>query len=303
LSVEGDSPGEHAPQIVEGPIVLDDSPDEDEDDIPLVARTHILKRKVAEPSEDADPSSSPKEGEAESHEYAEFIKMYPPMKKARSVNVLFVDEGSGPSTEAVPPIGGDGESVALPSLPPSTSAVELATEEVRIDPVAALEGFEPEAITTEAAPISEIEDVVVAADQEETEPVVAGTTSVAEIASFEVRDPLEVRNEPELPDSGVPNQEGIEPIIAGTSLSAEVTAPEVQDHSKVQNEPELPDLGVEEVTLPAAVSHGGGQLGPKKIRFLAFVTESRYAIQSSLFISVPLKFGLLVNFVRFCRIL
>jgi hypothetical protein len=103
LSGEGDSAGDHAPQIAEGPIILDDSPDEDEDEIPLVTRTHVLKRKAAEPSEDADPSSSPKEGEAESHEYVEFIKMYPPMKKARSVNVLFADESSGPSTEAGSP--------------------------------------------------------------------------------------------------------------------------------------------------------------------------------------------------------
>jgi hypothetical protein len=90
----------------------------------------------------------------------------------------------------VPPIGGDGGSVALPSFPSSTSAVESATEEVRIEPVAALEGLEPEAIMTEAAPISEIEDVVVAVDQEETEPVTAGTTSVAEIASLEVQGPF-----------------------------------------------------------------------------------------------------------------
>jgi hypothetical protein len=256
-SEEGDSAGDHAPQITEGPSILDDSTHEDEDEIPLVTRTHVLKRRVAEPSEDADPSSFPKEGEAESHEYVEFIKMYPPMKKARSVNVLFADESSGPLTEAVPPIGGDGESVALLSFPSSTSAVEPATGEVRIEPIAALEGLESEANTTEAAPISKIENVVVAVDQEETKPVTAGTLSVAEIASLEVRDPLEVQNEPELPDSGVPNQEEIEPVIAGTSSGAEVTALEVQDPLEVQNEPELPDLEVGEATSTSSLAWWG----------------------------------------------
>jgi hypothetical protein len=90
LSEEEDSAGDHAPQIAEGPIILDDSPDEDEDEIPLVTRTRALKRKTPEPSEDMGPSSSPKtpEGEVESHEFVEFLKMYPPMKKARSVNVI-----------------------------------------------------------------------------------------------------------------------------------------------------------------------------------------------------------------------
>jgi hypothetical protein len=47
---------------VEGPIVLDDSPDEDEDEVPLVVRTRALKRKAPEQSEDMGPSSSPKRG-------------------------------------------------------------------------------------------------------------------------------------------------------------------------------------------------------------------------------------------------
>jgi hypothetical protein len=74
----------------------------------------------------------------------------------------FMDECSGPSTEAVPPVGGDGGSVAPPSFPSPTSAIESATEAARIEPVAASEGLELDAITAEAGLIPEIEDVVVA---------------------------------------------------------------------------------------------------------------------------------------------
>jgi hypothetical protein len=48
-----------APQIVEGPIVLGDSSDEDGDDVPLARRSPALKRKVTEPLRCADPSSFP----------------------------------------------------------------------------------------------------------------------------------------------------------------------------------------------------------------------------------------------------
>jgi hypothetical protein len=82
-------------------------------------------------------------------------------------------------------------------------AIGSATEAERIEPVAASEGFEPDSTTAEVGLVPEIEDIVVATRQEETEPVMAGTTSVADTASLEVQDPLEVQNEPELPDLGV----------------------------------------------------------------------------------------------------
>jgi hypothetical protein len=47
--------------------------------------------------------------------------------------------------------------------------------------------------------------------------------------------------------------------------------------------------------------HGGVQLDPKKIRFLPFATKSRYGLQLSLFTSVLLRFGLLVDFAFLCR--
>jgi hypothetical protein len=80
---------------------------EPSEDMGLSSSPKELKRKTPEPSEDMGPSSSPKEGEVESQEYVEFLKMYPPMKKARSVNVIIMDECSGPSTEVIPPIGSD----------------------------------------------------------------------------------------------------------------------------------------------------------------------------------------------------
>jgi hypothetical protein len=124
LSTEGDSPRGDAPQVVEGPIVLDDSQDDDEDNVPLMARTRVPKRKVVEPSgeEEADSSPLPNEGGAESPTYSEFIKMYPPTKKARGVVVLFAGEGSVPSTEAIPSTEGDEDKASSPSIPPSARA-------------------------------------------------------------------------------------------------------------------------------------------------------------------------------------
>jgi hypothetical protein len=297
LSSEGGSAGEGAPQIVEGLIVLDDSPGEDEDDVPLVARTRILKRKVAEPPEDADPSPSPKEGGMGSHEYAEFIRMYPPTKKARGVNVLFVDEGSGPSTEAVPLVGGEGEIVTLPSFPPLTSEVELTIDEVGTDPATALEEFASEAIIAEAGLISEIEDVVAAADREEIAPITTGATSMTETVPFEVRDLPEVQNEPELMDLRVPHQEGIEPVDVDVSLSTEVTAPEVRDHSKVHSEPELPGPGVEEVASSGGLAwwEAIGSQGDPVLGLRHQIEVCRTVVIVRL---VLLKFGLPIDFVH-----
>jgi hypothetical protein len=203
-----------------------------------------------------------------------------------------------PSTEAVPSTEGDEDRASPPSIPPPTSGTELATEEARVGPVAASEGFEAEAITTEPAFISEIEGVIAAADQGEAEPVIAGTTSAMEAVPFEVRDFLEVPNEPKLPDSRVPLPEGIEPLSAGVSSSAGIIAPEVRHHSEVQSEPEVPGPGIEEVTS-AAVPHGGRWSVPKKILSLASDIKSRYVAMLLLFALVSLKFGSPVDFVCF----
>jgi hypothetical protein len=39
------------------------------------------------------------------------------MRKACGVNIIIMDESSEPTTETVPPGGGDGGNVALPSFP------------------------------------------------------------------------------------------------------------------------------------------------------------------------------------------
>jgi hypothetical protein len=56
---------------------------------------------------------------------------------------------------------------------------------------------------SETGLIPEVEGAVVAPNQEGTELAAAGTTSGGEIATSEVRDPLEIQNEPELPDLGI----------------------------------------------------------------------------------------------------
>jgi hypothetical protein len=210
-SEEGDSAGHPAPQIVEGPVILDDSSDEDEDEVPLARRTPALKRKAVGSPRCADPSPFPIEEEAESHEYVEFIRTYRPMKRAKGVNILLEGEDSEPPTGAVPQAGVGEVGTAPPSLPSSVSETEPATEEARIESVAPLEGRETEAIATEVVPMPENEDIAAVVDQQETEPIVGDNTTVVEIASFEVQGPQAVPVGSGSLDSRALSREEVEP--------------------------------------------------------------------------------------------
>lgn len=112
-------------------------------------------------------------------------------------------------------------------------------------------------------------------DQGEAEPVVIGAASTVEFASCEVQDPLEVHNEPEVPDlgftmdtvpamegasfevqdlpeiqsepellgSGFLHQEEVEPAITGVGSIAEIPAFEVPDPLGGRDAPEFPESG------------------------------------------------------------
>jgi hypothetical protein len=69
--------------------------------------------------------------------------------------------------------------------------------------------------------IPEVEGVGVAPNQEETELAAADTTSGGEIVTPEVRDPLEVQGEPELPDLGL---EALHDYRSGGSVPEEAAS-------------------------------------------------------------------------------
>jgi hypothetical protein len=87
LSGEEDSGGGHVPQIVEGPIILDESPDEDEDEIPLALRPRTPKRKTPEETEDTDLSPSPKRMEVERSEFEAFLEENPRRRGKLGVSI------------------------------------------------------------------------------------------------------------------------------------------------------------------------------------------------------------------------
>jgi hypothetical protein len=171
---EGDSAEHPAPQIVEGPVVLSDSSDEDEDDVPLARRSPAFKRKVTGSPRGAD-SSFPIEEEARGHEYVDFIRTYRPTKRAKGVQILLEGEDPEPLPGAAPQVGLGEAGTAPPSLLPSVPETEPAAEEAKI-------GSVPENEATAAA-----------ADQQETGPIVGDDSMVADVASFEAPGPQAIR--------------------------------------------------------------------------------------------------------------
>jgi hypothetical protein len=257
LSNDEDSPRGDAPQVVEGPIVLDDSQDDDEDNVPLMARTRVLKRKAAEPSgeeEEAESSPFSNEGGAESPTYSEFIRMYPPSKRAQGVVVIFEGEGSVPSAEAIPSTEGGENEASSPSGLPSAVGAEPTLEVVEVGPMETSGGAEAEATTTELMFIPEVEGIIAPTDQEKAEPVITGSTSAMEAVLLEAQGSPEIPNEPEFPDSRVPLPEGAEPFSADTHLSAGIAVPEVRHNSEVCSEPEAPGPVVGEVTAGGSLA-------------------------------------------------
>jgi hypothetical protein len=79
LSLSGEeSSGEgQAHPVVEGPIILDDSPDEDEDEILSCVEASRSQEKTPEETEDQDLPPSPKKMEVERSEFAAFLEENP----------------------------------------------------------------------------------------------------------------------------------------------------------------------------------------------------------------------------------
>jgi hypothetical protein len=185
---EGDSAEHPAPQIVEGPVILDDSSDEDEDEVPLARRSPALKRKVTGSPRCADPSSFPIEEEARDHEYVDFIRTYRPTKRAKGVQILLEGEDPEPLPGAVPQVGIGEAGTAPPSLLSSVPETEPATEEARIDLWRPWKGARQRPLPPRWF-LCQNEATAAAVDQQETGPIVGDDTTVADIASFEVPGP------------------------------------------------------------------------------------------------------------------
>jgi hypothetical protein len=118
-SAEGGDSAEHpAPQVVEGPIILGVSSDEDEDDVPLARVPPALKRKATESPRCADPPLFSNEEEARSCEYVDFVRAYRPTKKAKGVQILLEGEDPEPLPGAASQVELGEAGTAPPSLLP-----------------------------------------------------------------------------------------------------------------------------------------------------------------------------------------
>jgi hypothetical protein len=262
---EDDLAEDPAPQIVEGPIVLGDSSDEDGDDVPLARRSPALKRKVTEPLRCADSSSFPIEEEARKSEYADFIRTYRSAKRAKGVNVLLEYEdpeflsravsraGIGEAgTQEAEPIAGD--DITVGDIAPVTveeigsAAADVGsvkeTEPVAVE-VGSFEEIEPMAV--EVVSVNETEPVAAEmVSVDETEPVAAEVGSVgetepvaAEVDSVEETEPVAAEvgsvGETEPVAAEVDSVEETEPAADEVDLIEEIDAFEAHIEPELLN--------------------------------------------------------------------
>lgn len=238
-SAEGGDSTEHpAPQVVEGPIILGVSSEEDEDDIPLARRPPALKRKATESPRCADPPSFSNEEEARSCEYADFVRAYRSTKKAKGVQILLEGEDPEPLPGTASQVELGEAGTAPPSLLPSAPETEPALEEAKI-------GSVPESEATAAA-----------VDRQEAGPIVGGDLMVADVASFEAPSPQAIHvdsvGEIETVAAEIGSVDGTEPIAVEVESVEEVEAVAAETGPVAETEPVVAEIGSVDGTGSAA---------------------------------------------------